>query len=302
MEVCFTGLPRNSPDGYYAHVALAASIGLVEVSEVSSRKCQLVVALDRSSTSKKSKKARDFGIPIIHISEFLELVESGVMHDPPERVDPPPRAVSRTRSASPVRKAPLRPKVPVILAPEELPKNRSIGNYTIEQLVSVIKLLDPDRSLDDNKLLDQCVAFLEFDQRSPQRMKKLSQAIDVHRGEPEGSSRARQDQRLATSIAGDLAASRSESSGEFVPQPGMGICFTGAAVINGEKVVRKVLQDAAAAAGLVVLEGVNSECNVLVYADENARSTKKVKKALAMGIEGMTVERFAALYLGAGNT
>ena len=78
----------------------------------------------------------------------------------------------------------------------------------------------------------------------------------------------------------------------------MGICFTGAAVINGEKVLRKVLQDAAAAAGLVVLEGVNSECNVLVYADENARSTKKVKKALAMGIEGMTVERFASLYLG----
>ena len=40
------------------------------------------------------------------------------------------------------------------------------------------------------------------------------------------------------------------------------------------------------------------DTNVLVYADENARSTKKVKKALAMGIEGMTVERFASLYLG----
>jgi DNA polymerase-3 subunit epsilon len=297
MEVCFTGLPRNSPDGYYAHVALAASIGLVEVSEVSSRKCQLVVALDRSSTSKKSKKARDFGIPIIHISEFLELVESGVMHEPPARVDPAPRAVSRTRSASPVRKAPPPPKMPVILAPEELPKNRLIGKYTIEQLVSVIALLDPDRSLDDNKLLDQCVAFLEFDQRSPQRMRKLSQAIDIHRGEPEGSSRARRDLRIATSIAGDLVANRSSSSADFIPQTGMGICFTGAAVINGEKVPRKVLQSAATAAGLVVLESVSSECNVLVYADENARSTKKVKKALAMGIEGMTLERFASMYL-----
>jgi NAD-dependent DNA ligase len=77
----------------------------------------------------------------------------------------------------------------------------------------------------------------------------------------------------------------------------MGICFTGAAVINGEKVPRKVLQSAATAAGLVVLESVSSECNVLVYADENARSTKKVKKALAMGIEGMTLERFASMYL-----
>ena len=297
MEVFFTGFPLDGPDGYYAYVALATSIGLVEVRDVSSRKCQLVVALDRASTSSRSKKARKFGIPIIHISEFLELVESGVMHDPPEKSDPPPRNVSRTRSASPVRKAPPPPKVPVILAPEELPKNRSIGNYSIEQLVSVVALLDPNRSLDDNELLTRCVAFLEFDQRSPQRMKKLSQAIDVHRGEPEGSSRARQEKRMETSIAGDLAASRSENNDEFVPQPGMGICFTGAAVINGEKVLRKILQDAAANAGLVVLEDVTSACNVLVYADENARSTKKVKRALAMGIEGMTVERFASLYL-----
>ena len=81
----------------------------------------------------------------------------------------------------------------------------------------------------------------------------------------------------------------------------MGICFTGAAVINGEKVIRKVLQNAAADAGLVVLDDVTAACNVLVYADENARSTKKVKRALAMGIEGMTVERFASLFLGKSN-
>ena len=46
-----------------------------------------------------------------------------------------------------------------------------------------------------------------------------------------------------------------------------------------------------------MLETVKSGCDVLVFADENARSTKKVKKALEMGIEGMTVERFAELFL-----
>lgn len=297
MEVFFTGFPLSGPGGYYDYVKLATSIGLVEVRDVSSRKCQLVVALDRASTSSRSKKARKLGIPIIHISEFLELVESGVVHDPPEKVDPPPRTSTRARTSSSVRKVTPPPKKPVPLEPEELPKNRSIGNYSMEQLVSVVNLLDPERSSDDNELLNQCVAFLEFDQRSPQRMRKLSQAIDFHRGEPEGSSRARQEKRLATSVAGDLTAGKTSSENEFIPQPGMGICFTGAAVINGEKVVRKVLQNAAAEAGLIVLEDVTSECNILVYADENARSTKKVKKALSMGIEGMTVERFAALYL-----
>jgi DNA polymerase-3 subunit epsilon len=302
MEVFFTGFPLDGPGGYYAYVALAKSIGLVEVRDVSSRKCQLVVALDRASTSSRSKKARNFGIPIIHISEFLELVESGVIHDPPEKFDPPPRVATRSRTSKPARKVASPPKKPIPLRPEELPKNRSIGNYSLDQLVSVIALLDPEKSVEDSELLDQCVAFLEFDQRSPQRMRKLSHAIDKHRGEPEGSSRARQNQRLETSLAGDLATKHSRSDEEFVPQPGMGICFTGAAVINGEKVIRKVLQNAAADAGLVVLDDVTASCNVLVYADENARSTKKVKRALAMGIEGMTVERFASLYLGVGNT
>ena len=297
MEVFFTGFPLGGSGGYYEYVALAKSIGLEEVRDVSSRRCQLVVALDLASTSSRSKKARNLGIPIIHISAFLELVETGVIHDPPERVAPPAKVAGRKRAASSISKPPREPKKPAPIRPENLPKNRSIGNYRIEQLISVIELLDPEQSLDDNDLLTQCIKYLEFEQRSPQKIRKIGEAVDLYRGEPSGSFRARQAERAAASTAGDLVANRSSSSTDFIPQPGMGICFTGAAVINGEKVPRKVLQSAATAAGLVVLESVSSECNVLVYADENARSTKKVKKALAMGIEGMTVERFASMYL-----
>jgi hypothetical protein len=161
----------------------------------------------------------------------------------------------------------------------------------------VAALLDPERSLADIEALNQIIAFLEFDQRSSALLRKVSQAIDVHRGEPDGSFWSRQEERSATAAASDLSANGSDGGADFVPQPGMRICFTGAAVINGEKVVRKVLQNAATEAGLVVLEDVTTECNVLVYANESARSTTKVKKALAMGIEGMTVERFASLYL-----
>jgi hypothetical protein len=297
MEVFFTGFPLQGKGGYYEYVALAKSIGLVEVRDVSSRRCQLVVALDLASTSTRSQKARKLGIPIIHISEFLELVESGVFVEPPERVEPPAKVATRSRSSSAARKPPAEPKKPTPIRAEDLPKGRTIGKYTVEQVTAVAALLDPDRSLPDNDVLNQIIAFLEFDQRPAALLRKVSQAIDVHRGEPDGSFWSRQEERSATAAASDLSANGSDGGADFVPQPGMRICFTGAAVINGEKVVRKVLQNAATEAGLVVLEDVTTECNVLVYANESARSTTKVKKALAMGIEGMTVERFASLYL-----
>ena len=297
MQVCFTGFQLEGPAGFYSHTALARSIGLVDVSDVSSRRGQLVVALDRASTSGTSKRARELGIPLIDIATFLDLVENGEVGDPPEPIEPPERSASRRGSGSSYRSAPREPKLQLPIRPEDLPKNRSAGQYRLEQLVSVVALLDPDRSLADTDLLNQCIAFLEFDERSPQRVRKIAAAIDAHRGEPEGAFRARQELRSTTATASDLTTNQSMTGDQFVPQPGMGICFTGAAVINGEKVLRKVLQEAAVRSGLVVLESVTGECHVLVFADENARSTKKVMKALAMGIEGMTVERFAELYL-----
>ena len=297
MEVFFTGFPLQGAGGYYEYVALATSIGLVEVRDVSSRRCQLVVALDLASTSTRSQKARKLGIPIIHISEFLELVESGVFVDPPERPEPAAKA-PRVRTSSAIRKAPPEPKTPMPIRPEDLPKGRPIGKYTVEQLASVADQVDPERTLADTDVLNLVVAFLELGQRSTALLRKIAHAIDLHRGEPVGTCLARQEERSANAVVSDLAANHSGGDADFVPQPGMRICFTGAAVINGEKVLRKVLQTAATEAGLIVLEDVTTECNVLVYANENARSTTKVKKALSMGIEGMTVERFASLYMG----
>ncbi|CAB4323390.1 unannotated protein [freshwater metagenome] len=296
MQVCFTGFPLEGPGGFYSLVGLARSIGLADVGDVSSRRGHLVVALDRASTSQTAKRARANGIPLIDVATFLDLVENGEVGDPPEPIEQPQWS-SRRGSGSSYRSAPREPKRREPIRAEDVPKNRPAGRYSIEQLVAIVELLDPDKSLDDTELLNKCIAFLEFDQRTPQRVKKIATSIDTHRGEEVGSFRARQSLRSTTATASDLTANRTSEDDEFVPQPGMGICFTGAAVINGEKVLRKVLQDAAARAGLIVLETVKSGCDVLVFADENARSTKKVKKALEMGIEGMTVERFAELFL-----
>ena len=297
MQVCFTGFPLDGPDGYFSLVAVARSIGLEEVRDVSSRRGHLLVALDRASISRRAKKARELGIPLIDVTAFLDLVERGELVEPPEPVERPSRGAGRSSKDTQGRPKSAASRPTATTKPEDFPKNRPASQYTLEQLVAVVELLDPERSLDDTELLNRCITFLEFDLRTPQRVRKIASAIDTHRGEEIGSFRARQSVRSTTATASDLTTPRGSAADQFVPKPGMGICFTGAAVINGEKVVRKVLQEAAARAGLNVLDSVTSDCHVLVFADENARSTKKVKKALEMGIEGMTVERFAEIFL-----
>lgn len=287
MKVCFTGFPPEGADGIDTYYALARSIGLEPIKDVT-KHCRLVVARDRASISSRAKKGRERGI-LIDLTQFLDLVEAGDVHDPPD--DHIEQSAARSRKPA----APRPPRVREPIRPEDLPKNRPIGRYSLEQLVAVVNLLDPERSLDDMLLMDRCVEFLEFDQRSPQRIRKLASAIDTHRGETIGSFRARQEERSLTATASALLREhRAEDS--FVPKPGMGICFTGSAILNGARVEREKLRAAAEKAGLVVCESVNRDCNVLVFADQNARSTKKVKKALEMGIKGMTVERFAQLF------
>jgi DNA polymerase-3 subunit epsilon len=43
---------------------------------VTKKKCDLVVAADKSSMSGKAKKARDYGISVISVQEFLALVKN----------------------------------------------------------------------------------------------------------------------------------------------------------------------------------------------------------------------------------
>jgi DNA polymerase-3 subunit epsilon len=75
-RLCFTGqalvdgriLDRASLE------ALAARHGIQPVSSVSKRGCDVLVAADPSSASGKAQKARCYGVPIISIHEFLEMV------------------------------------------------------------------------------------------------------------------------------------------------------------------------------------------------------------------------------------
>jgi len=77
MKVCFTGtaigkngeeLPRETLELY------ATKKSLIPVSSVTKKTCDLLVAADKSSMSGKTKKARDYGIPVISVAEFLDLI------------------------------------------------------------------------------------------------------------------------------------------------------------------------------------------------------------------------------------
>ena len=77
MKVCFTGsaigkdgeeLPREILESY------ATKKSLIPVSSVTKKTCDLLVAADKSSMSGKTKKARDYGIPVISVAEFLDLI------------------------------------------------------------------------------------------------------------------------------------------------------------------------------------------------------------------------------------
>lgn len=77
LRVCFTGsavvdgvaLERKQLE------ALAAVKGLQPVGSVTKKACDLLVAADPASTSGKAKKARDYGIPVMGIEEFLREVD-----------------------------------------------------------------------------------------------------------------------------------------------------------------------------------------------------------------------------------
>jgi DNA polymerase-3 subunit epsilon len=50
---------------------IARDLGLEPVAGVTRRGCDLVVAADAASSSGKARKARDYGIPVIDVAEFL---------------------------------------------------------------------------------------------------------------------------------------------------------------------------------------------------------------------------------------
>ena len=77
QRVCFTGTAVDQDGNHLDRSMLesmAAAAGLQPVNGVSRKSCDLLVAADTSSSSGKAKKARELGIPILGISEFLDLV------------------------------------------------------------------------------------------------------------------------------------------------------------------------------------------------------------------------------------
>jgi len=77
VMVCFTGEARDAVGIVITREFLEATAtakGLVAVSNVTKQACQLLVAADKSSMSGKTKTARGFGIPVISVEEFLELI------------------------------------------------------------------------------------------------------------------------------------------------------------------------------------------------------------------------------------
>ena len=75
LRICFTGTGQDSNGKVIDRSKLeelAASRGMQPVSGVSRKSCDLLVAADPASASGKAKKARDYGIPIMSVLEFLD--------------------------------------------------------------------------------------------------------------------------------------------------------------------------------------------------------------------------------------
>ena len=77
VRVCFTGTARDENGAEITREfleSIALSRGLEIVSSVTKTSCDLLVASDKSSMSGKAKKARDYGISVISVSEFMERI------------------------------------------------------------------------------------------------------------------------------------------------------------------------------------------------------------------------------------
>jgi DNA polymerase-3 subunit epsilon len=84
MVVCFTGdwngvVGREPWSRELAH-RIAERAGLVAIGNVT-KKCQLVVAGDATSMSGKAQKARQYGIPVVSVEQFLAALRSGCDSD-----------------------------------------------------------------------------------------------------------------------------------------------------------------------------------------------------------------------------
>lgn len=74
MKICFTGSAVNRDGSELSRESLeekAKELGYEPVGSVTKKGCDLLVAADVNSMSSKAKKAKEWGIPVIEVSDFL---------------------------------------------------------------------------------------------------------------------------------------------------------------------------------------------------------------------------------------
>jgi len=84
-KVCFTGkaFDRSGNEIFRETLELyAAKLGLVPVDRVTKKDCDVLVAQDEASMSGKSKKARDFNIPVISVDDFFRVYHTKQLSEP----------------------------------------------------------------------------------------------------------------------------------------------------------------------------------------------------------------------------
>ncbi len=97
---------------------------------------------------------------------------------------------------------------------------------------------------------------------------------------------------LLEGVLGSRASSGSGSEGFL--KPGMKVCFTGSAVVDGQPVERSELERLAGTVGLEVVGAVTKRCGLVVAADPMSRSGK-ARRGRELGIQVIGVADFVEL-------
>lgn len=166
-----------------------------------------------------------------------------------------------------------------------------------------------DRCLDDGELSHEEQVWLN----STARALQLSEGhrVDMHRryyerlvgqiladGVVTKEERALHD-KVAAALAidgDDRISGETETDDERVVNltPGMAVCFTGAAMVNGKPVPRSTLEDRARQVGLRPVKSVTKRCGLVVAGDVRSRSGK-ARKARNLGLPIVDATHFITL-------
>ncbi len=166
-----------------------------------------------------------------------------------------------------------------------------------------------DRCLDDGELSHEEQVWLN----STARALQLSEGhrVDMHRryyerlvgqvladGVVTKEERALHD-KVAAALAidgDDRISGETDTDDEKVVNltPGMAVCFTGAAMVNGKPVPRSTLEDLARQVGLRPVKSVTKRCGLVVAGDVRSRSGK-AGKARDLGLPVVDATHFMTL-------